>query len=112
MTISFPRHFRSRPLVFRCRGVESFLKYDSSEKNIWRVYRQRAKCKIDEIVTFAYLHLHERAYDIKNFTHNYREYTGIYHCMYTYITPRFETSACGVVHGYITFPANGSGRLE
>jgi len=98
---------RSRPLVFRYRGVESFLKYDRSEKS--DAYIENERNKVNPM-TLLRSRIYICRYDIKNFTHNYREYAGMYYA-YGHIT-RFETSACGVVHGYITFPANGSGRLE
>lgn len=46
----------------------------------------------------------------KNFTHNYREYAAVR--IHVDMALRFEISMRRVVHTYITFSANGSGRLE
>lgn len=111
MTISFLRHFRSRPSVFY-REVKSFLKYNSFGRISGAcIGNERGGSELDDAVTFP-VSLSVRACTCrrcKNFTHNIvstRMYTHVYTAL------RFEISTRGIVHSYITFPANGSGRLE
>lgn len=56
MTISFPRHFRSRPSVFF--NAEKLKAFSSTiaRANIWRMYRKRAGSELDDAVMFRYVY--------------------------------------------------------
>jgi len=77
--------------------------------NIWRVSETSEEASsMTPLRSLIFIGAHVYVPTCKNFTHNYHEYG---HTR-TYAALRFEISTRGVVHSYITFPANGSGRLE
>jgi len=97
--------FAHDPQFFHCREVKSFLKYNSFDEYLMRVSKTSGETRWR-----YYVPIFLSMDTCKNFTHNYREYAAVR--IHVDMALRFEISMRRVVHTYITFSANGSGRLE